>query len=154
VTLSPRALLGAAPALIVLSGSFLLSRECLSEANRPERQDRSVVGSRPETVLAATAEDEDRLHRVAIKDETVDDLFCDRLTLEDAVARFEMLTAAAEAGGGSSGGPSGTPTERAVYQVLCFARVQARHKPERFAAPLARLESDAEAFLARTQRSH
>jgi hypothetical protein len=155
VTLSPRALLGAAPAVIVLAGSFLLSRTCLSEADRAEGPSAASVGSRGETVQPATAADEDRLHRVAIKDETVDDLLCGRLTFEEAIARFELLAASAEAGDAPSARVGGnTATQRAVYQVLSFARVRANHRDEQYAGPLARVEAEAEAFLARTQQSN
>jgi hypothetical protein len=155
VTLSPRALLGAVPALIVLAGSFLLSREYLAETDRSNSWADGEARAHGETVQWPTAQDEDRLHRVALKQETVDDLMDGRLTLEEAVARFEMLSAAAESSdSGAVQSPGNTPTERAVHQVLSYAHVRASREAERLVVPLARVESEAEAFLARVRMTH
>ena len=131
MTLSPRALLGAAPALLVVAGSFLLSRACQRDAERPA----SEAGSfRAETVLLPSPKDEERLHRVALKQEAVDDLLDGRITLEEAASRFETV--------------SDLTLDLAVHQVLVFARVGANHNRDRYGEALARLEAESTSFLA------
>jgi hypothetical protein len=148
-------LLGVAPALIVVAGSFLLSREYAAEADRARARDEKAGRGQGELVLRPSAEDEERLHRVALKEETVADLLAGRLTLADAVDRFEMLSRSAREGEQPAvSGPAVTDTGRAVHQILSFARVCAAHQPERFGGAVARLESEAEAFLARQRATH
>jgi hypothetical protein len=148
---SPRALLGAAPAVIVLAGSFVLSRQCQPDSGRADAHGAVASRACAETVLPVTPEDEDRLHRVAIKEETVDDLLDGRLSVEDAVDRFEMLVGSAGPGNRFQGS---TTTERAVYQVISYARVRCEQEHSRYAAAMARVEAEAEAILARTRQTH
>jgi hypothetical protein len=142
VTLSPRALIGVAPALVVLVGSFALSRQYMREVKRAESE--VVIRYGGEVMIPPSAEDQERLHRVALKLETVDDLMDQRITLAEAVERFEALDAAPEALGNMRASLSGdTDAERALNQVISFARVRASQQPKRFNAALARLESAA-----------
>jgi hypothetical protein len=139
---SPRALLGVAPAFVVVAGSFVLSRACLREAGNSGNAESIPV--RSEIVARPSAEDEERLHRVALKQEAVEDLLTGQLTLAETVERFEMLSTSAEAQANlqTSGhrDPDGDP---AVSQVLAFARVRTAQDPHRFGAALARLEAQA-----------
>jgi hypothetical protein len=145
--LSPRALFGVAPALIVFVGSFVLSRQSVRDSVL-ETADGAVEPSRSETIVWPTAEDEDRLHRVALKQETVDDLLEGRLTLTEAIERFESLTTSDEAisnlrvsGGGE------TDAERTRNQLMAYARVRVAMEPKRFEAALARLEASTKSSI-------
>lgn len=135
---SPRALLGVAPALVVVAGSFVLSRACLHEANNPGAA--QAIHVRSEIVERPSAEDEERLHRVALKQEAVEDLLNGELTLAETVERFELLSTSAEAQANLRSAGHGEP---AVNQVLAFARVRAAQDVPRFGATLARLEAEA-----------
>jgi hypothetical protein len=139
---SPRALLGVAPALVVVAGSFVLSRACLRESSRPGAAD--PISERSEIVARPSAEDEDRLHRVALKQEAVEDLLNGELTLAETVERFEMLSTSAEAQANlRSSGLVDPDVEPVVSQVLAFARIRAAQDRPRFGAALARLEAQA-----------
>jgi len=139
---SPRALLGVAPAIVVLVGSFMMSRACLRENSTREAVESDA--SRSEVVVSPTAEDDERLHRVALKQEAVDDLLGGQLTLDEAVERFEMLSESPEARANlRTARRAGLDDDPAVNQVLLFARVRAAQDPKRFAAALARLEAEA-----------
>ena len=72
-----------------------------------------------EVMVGQSAEDQERLHRVALKLEAVDDLMDRRITLAEAVERFEALDAAPEALSNMRASLAGnTDTERALNQVL------------------------------------
>lgn len=136
---SPRALVGVAPALLVLVGSLALSREYRREAESSDK-----ARSNSETMIWPSAEDEERLHRTALKQEAIEDLLNGRLTLAEAVERFEMLSASPEAQTNMRLSVRGsTDEERALKQVLAFARIRAAQEPKRFDAALARLEAEA-----------
>lgn len=142
-----RALLGVAPALIVLAGSFAMSRDCVREPGVCEGDGSEGDSNLSEVVVWPSAEDQDRLRRVALKQESVEDLLTGQITLADAVERFETLFESSEGrtnlrtpvAGDSDG-------ERALNQVLAFARVRAGQDPDHFGPALARVESAAKAF--------
>ena len=138
----PRALVGVAPALVVVAGSFLLGRVCLKQRDELRDKDVDVVAVRGETMLWPTKDDEDRLHRVALKQETAEDLLIGRLTLAEAIERYETLAAGAD----GPQGPGDTDAERAINQVLSFARIRAAQAPQRYAARKAELESEARTY--------
>lgn len=142
---SPRALLGVAPALIVVAGGLALARHHDREAASNER----AAGQRlSHTVSYPTADDEARLHRVALRQETAEDLLDGRLTLADAVERFETYSSGAEALANLRESMAGqSDRERVVNQVLSFVRVRAFQEPDRFAAALARVEGEAKEFV-------
>jgi hypothetical protein len=143
---SPRALLGVAPALIVAAGSFALARQHDREAALAGAVD---PRSPCETVCFPTATDEDRLHRVALKLESAEDLMSGRLTLAEAVERFETWAAAPEARTNLRTQMRGrSDRERAVNQVVAFVRTRTAQEPARFAAALVRVEAEAKAFIA------
>jgi hypothetical protein len=136
VALSLRALAGVTPALVVVGGSFWLGRMCLQESARME----TVVSKvESETMLRPTPEDEDRLHRVALKQETAEDLLDGRLTFAQAIDRYVTLLNSSD----DPQGPGETETDRAANQLLSFARVRATRDPQRFAERMAQLQSDA-----------
>ena len=141
---SPRALLGVAPALIVVAGSFALSRHHDREAAPDEQFAQKRL---TETVSFPSADDQARLHRVALKQESAEDLLDGRLTLAEAVERFETYSSAPESLANLRESMAGqSDRERAVNQVLSFVRVRAAQEPARFAAALARVEDEAKAF--------
>jgi hypothetical protein len=143
---SPRALLGVAPALIVVAGSLALARHHERESPSDEALARQPLSER---VSFPTADDEARLHRVALKQETADDLLDGRLTLAEAVERFETYSSAPEALANLRGSLGGrTDRERSVNQVLAFVRVRAAQEPARYRPALERIEADARAFVA------
>ena len=148
---SPRALLGVAPALVVVAGSFVLARHHNREAALAETaESQNCV----ETVCFVSPRDEDRLHRVALKLETAEDLMDGRLSLDEAVERFETVSAAPESLANLRAALRGrSDRERAVNQVLAFARTRASQEPARFATALARVEADARAFLTGAPRT-
>ena len=83
-------------------------------------------------MILPSADDEDRIHRVALKHEAVMDLLDGRLTLDEVVARFCVVTADSpealanlrECGDGT------TDEQRFIHQVVAFARVQAGRDPQ------------------------
>jgi predicted component of type VI protein secretion system len=110
-----------------------------------------VVRYGGEVMVSPSAEDQERLHRVALKLETVDDLMDRRITLAEAVERFEALDAAPEALSNIRASLGGnTDAERTLNQVLSFARVRASQQPKRYNAALARLEAEARSPAAPT----
>lgn len=138
---SPRALLGVAPALVVVAGSYVMSRACLHESARPTN-DGDLASVQGEIVALPTTEDRDRLHRVALKQEAVEELLDGQLTLADAVERFEMVSTSAEARANlRTAGRADPDVDPAITEVLAFARVRAAKDP-RYAATLARLEAE------------
>lgn len=140
---SPRALLGVAPALIVVAGSFVMSRACLRESGRPVA-DGDPAADHGEIIALPSTADEDRLHRVALKQEAVEELLDGQLTLAEAAERFEMLSRSAEARANlRTAGRTDPGADPAVSQVLAFVRVRAATDPRRYAAALARVEADA-----------
>jgi hypothetical protein len=139
---SPRALLGVAPALVVVAGSFVLSRACLRESKSPGAAD--PTSERSEIIARPSAEDEERLHRVALKQEAVEDLLNGELTLAETAERFEMLSTSAEAQANlRTSGRVDPDVDPAMSQVLAFARIRAAQDLPRFGTVLARLEAEA-----------
>jgi hypothetical protein len=135
--------LGVAPALVVVVGSFVMSRACLRETGRPTG-DGDKASANGEIVALPSTEDEDRLHRVALKQEAVEELLDGQLRLAEAVDRFEMLSTSAEARANlRTAGRADPEADPAVSQVLAFARVRAATDPRRYAAMLARVEAEA-----------
>lgn len=136
-----RAALCAAPTILVLAGSAYLGDRSRGERARPPADDRTPG----EIMIATTADDEDRIHRVALKYEATVDLLEGRMTFDEAVARFwevtsgspESLTFLHEATDGT------TDEERIIHQVVAFARVQAAKDPQRYRAIFERLEREA-----------
>ena len=149
---SLRALLGVAPALIVVAGSFALARHHAQESPRAEALAQQLRG---ETIAPMTREDKDRVHRVALKQETAEDLLTGHLTLAEAVERFELLSSAPRTLETPRGSLAGQPDrERAVNQVVSFVRVRASMQAAQFEAALARIEAEAAAFTADTPQLH
>jgi uncharacterized protein YlaI len=141
VIISPRVLIGAAPALVVVAGSFLLSRVYVHDQERTAKS--AAITNEP--VSQPTAADEECQHRLAIKLECTDDLLSGRITFEEAVARFESLIGVQEEEFDPTS--SGSKHQRAIAQALSFARNQARYEAERFQAMLSRIEAEAATLL-------
>ena len=149
---SPRALLGVAPALFVVAGSFALARH-----HGPDGSPDGTLSSDSvaETVSFLSPQDEERLHRVALKQETAEDLLEGRLTLAEAVDRFYTYSSAPESLANlraSLGGRS--DRERVMNQVLSFVRTRVSQEPDRYALARTRLEAEATAYLADSTDSH
>jgi hypothetical protein len=150
----PRAALFAAPALIVFVGSYLI-------ANHAERRSASGLGEpishhQQETIVCVSAEDEERLHRIALKQETAIDLLNGRLTLDEAVMRFVEISSS---GGDEAALPQMdsiglTERERFIHQVIAHARSHVNHGRGRYDAALARLEMEANAIVGANNDSH
>jgi hypothetical protein len=134
-----RALVAATPVVLVLGGIFFMSRD--PEPGAPHDPTECLEDGCP-TVLTLTAEDEERMHRLALKTETAIDLLDGRMTVADAAARFLELSASdpesldnmRKASEGS------TDEEKALDQLLAFARIQAIRQPERYAAAFAQAQ--------------
>jgi len=138
-----RTLLTVALPVLLLAGSLLISR--YGQAGSMKRVDDdtpSVV-----TMQAVSAEDEDRMQRVAIKEETALDMLDGRLTVEEAAAQFlEVASSDPEALENMRLSPGDTDEERALFQLISFARVQAGRQPKRYGAALARVEQAAKSL--------
>ena len=144
-----RAALCAAPGIIVLAGSAWLADRAREEHVQAAagREDREVI-------VATSAADDDRMHRVALKYEAVIDLLDGRLTLDQVLTRFWDVTAGCpEALANLRHGRTATTTDEEclVQQVLAFARVHAARHPKRYGPVFARLESAAQS---RSAESH
>ena len=154
--LSPRAGLCAAPALIVFLGTCLTVNLVEREPAAGPAPERVASGELLPPLSALSAEEEDRVHRIALKQEIAVDLLDGRITLADAVARFGELAASdpealehlRQAGAGE------TDDQRAVYQVLAFARGQAARHRGRYAGTLARLEAEAASLAGSGNSAH
>ena len=149
MTISPRALIGALPALLVVVGSLIMSRKVAHEADRTEYS----VLVRADELWYPSIEDEDRLHRLALKQETVEDLLDGRLSLQEATERFESFAKLAELDPDPLHQPSDdTNRQRALQQVLAYAHVRANQNPERFASAVKHLDEVAASLFAGTNR--
>lgn len=139
---SPRALLGAAPAVIVVAGSYAMSRACLHDNAAREAAEQNMCVC--EVIARPTAGDEERLHRVALKQEAIEDLLNGEITLAETVERFEMLSETPEAKANLRVAGRVDPRRSpAVNQVLAFARIRAAQEPRRFRAVLNWIEAEA-----------
>jgi hypothetical protein len=141
-----RAALCAAPTILVLAGSAWLAHRAQT-GSRPQGEMDPTGGT---TVVWPSEADYDRLHRVALKQETVLDLLDGRLTFEAAAERFLELTIASPETLANLRQTSfgDTDEERAVHQLLVFARVQAARDRARYGDALARLELEAQSARA------
>ena len=147
---SPRALLGVAPAVVVVVGSFALARH----HDRPDNTDAEFAHNYGEMIEFPSVQDEDRLHRVALKQETVEDLLDGRLALAQAIDRFEAWMSVRESGENVRTLVSGrSDRERAINQMMSFVRIRASQEPARFNVVLARIEAEAASFIAEVTRN-
>jgi len=147
-----RALVAATPVVLVLGGIFVMSRE--PEQGTLDDSTECTEAMCP-SVLRLNGQDEERLHRLALKTETAADMLDGRLSVAEAAARFLELSASdpeslenmREASAGT------TDEDKALDQLLKFARVQARREPARYAAAFAQAEQWAKSNerLRRTQ---
>lgn len=142
MTLSLRACLGTAPALVVVAGSFLLSRVYFNEVERDRQRRLSPDNLAGETIVGVSAENADRMHRVALKEETVTDLLEGRLSLAAAVQRFEQMARLDENGDIAGARFGGSGTRQILYQIQSFARSQAACFPERLGPQFAQLREE------------
>jgi hypothetical protein len=151
VTSALRAALCAAPTIIVLAGSAWIAQVA---DGKPERASASVPDQ--ETVNWPSREDEDRIHRLAIKQEAAADLLNGLLTLEETIARFrDVIDSSPECLNNLRlTVPGDTDEERIVNQIVLFARVHAGTDPHRYAAARARLEQQAKSMTAATGPTH
>jgi len=139
-----RALLTCAIPVLVLAGSFLAShrgQEVVARSAHPG------TSSGIETVKPLTTEDEERMHRVALKEETALDLLDGRMTVEEAAAQFlEVSSSDPESLENMRLAPGDSDQEKALSQLILYARVQAGRKPQRYADALARVEQSAKSL--------
>jgi hypothetical protein len=144
--LSWRAAICAAPTVLVLAGSAWLAQRSNTELESAREAD--PTGG--VTVVWPSAEDNERLHRVAVKQETVVDLLDGRLSFDAAAERFwELTSSSPEALAQLRDKKLGdSDEERVRNQLLVFARVQAARDRGRYAAALARVEDEARTSVA------
>ena len=136
-----RAVLAWSPAVIVLLGILLLSRN--GETSKAEDDRNSSVD---EPIIGLSTADQDRVHRIALKQETAIDMLDGRFTVEEATQRFleisasdpECLDHLRRSARGA------TDDDKAFNQLMMFARIQARSDPQRFRAALDRAEQVAQ----------
>lgn len=128
-----RALIAITPAIFVLASIFFMS----SDTDLGSAKGTTVCAEDDcVSVQLASAQDQARVHRLALKTETAIDMLDGRLSVDDAAARFLELSASdpesLEHMRQSCSGA--TDEEKALDQLLAFARVQAVRQPKRFAA--------------------
>jgi len=139
-----RALITCAIPILFLAGSLLISHRGQEVVAKSAHQESS---SGVETVKPLTLEDEERMNRVALKEETALDLLDGRLTLEEAAAQFlEIASSDPESLDNMRMAPGDTTEEKSLSQLISYARVQAGRKPDRYADALARIERSAKSL--------
>lgn len=108
------------------------------------------------TTIPASQESEDRIHRVALKQEAISDMLDGRLTLAETASRFWDVSVDDESAMNNLRHtmPGRTDDELIVHQVLTYARVQTNSNPKRFAARLAHIEIEARSFRLQSFVSH
>jgi hypothetical protein len=110
-----------------------------------DRQD--TASPEMETMLWLSPGDEERMHRVALKQETVLDMLDGRLTVAEAADRFlEVSSSHPESLEHLRLSPGENDEEKALSQLVTFARVQASRRPQRYEAALARVEQAAKSL--------
>ncbi|HVK12534.1 MAG TPA: hypothetical protein VM597_27545 [Gemmataceae bacterium] len=139
MTAYPRAALCAAFTFASLAGAGLVART----AAAPRPPEPAVVNT-----FWPDAETEERVHKVAFRQETVADLMTGYVSLEAAVERFWDLSTGTPQSLVSLRNtiPGATDEERVVAQVLMFARVHASKEPGRWESRMAQLETEAASF--------
>jgi hypothetical protein len=140
VSFLPRAVIGAAPALFLLVAGALLIQKY--------RPDQKSTAEDTESAVRPTADDEETLHRTALKQETAIDLLDGRLTMAEAVERFHECSATSSRSLDSLRDQyvGANENEKIVHQVLSFARIHALRNPDRYGHTFARLEAEARAL--------
>jgi len=151
VTSALRAALCAAPTIIVLAGSAWIAQVADGKPERP-----SISMPDQETVNWPSPEDEERIHRLAIKQEAVADLMNGVLTLEETIARFrDVIDSSPECLHNlRQTVPGDTDDERIVNQIVLFARVHATTNPRLYGSTMARLNQEARSMTAATVPTH
>jgi hypothetical protein len=125
---SLRILFAWSPAAIVLLGILLLSGN--GEPGAPDAASELPVEEEMQSVSAA---DQDRVHRIALKQETVIDLLDRRLTVHEAVQRFlEISSSDPESLDHLRKAVGDTDEEKALHQLIAFARTHANRNAARF----------------------
>jgi hypothetical protein len=138
-----RTLLTVALPVLLLVGSLLLSQ--YGQAGDIKEVEDATPAI--QTMCPVSAEDEDRMQRVALKEETALDMLDGRLTVEEAAAQFlKVASSDPESLEYMRLAPGDTDEERALFQLISFARVQAGRKLERYGAALARVEQTAKSL--------
>ena len=133
-----RALIGAMPAILVLAGIFFMSRDAelvpTTTANARRRKPKPFNSRRPRTSRECTG--------WCSKQEAAIDMLNGLLTVDDEAARFLELSASdaksLEHLRESTAGR--TDEEKALQQLLAFARVQSARDPKRYANAYAQAE--------------
>jgi hypothetical protein len=139
-----RTLLTAALPVVLLVGSLLISHygqdRALNDAEDAKTPD-------IETMYAVSPEDEDRMQRVALKEETALDMLDGRLTVEEAATQFlEVASSDPASLENMRLSPGDTDEEKALSQLVSYARVQAGRQPQRYRAAFARVEQVAKSL--------
>jgi hypothetical protein len=110
--------------------------------------------SEQEVMLCVSPADEERLHRVALKQETAIDLLNGRLTFDEAVMQFIEISAGDEDPSLRVHGSSLTDRERMIQQVIAHVRSHATHNRGRYDVELARIEAEANAAMPARIETH
>jgi hypothetical protein len=139
VTAYPRAALCAAFTFASLAGAGLVARSAAAPRPAPPAV---------ENTFWPDAETEERVHKVAFRQETIADLMNGELSLEAAVERFWDLSTGSEKSLVSLRNtiPGETDEERVIKQVLMFAKVHMSKSPGRYEDRLTQLETEAASF--------
>jgi hypothetical protein len=145
VTLSPRAALLIAPALIVTAGAVLLGRD----ADQAPLFTGWANNSGPDNMLDPSVADQDSARMICQKQAVALDLLCGRCRLEDAADRIVEISESFPQGLDRLrvAWPGRTDRERAIVQAVSFARSLTRREPDRFSEALGRIEKEARVLL-------
>jgi hypothetical protein len=136
----------------VTAGAILLSRHATVSPVAPDR----ISAAGPDNMLEPMFLDNDVARLAYEKQAVALDLLCGRCTLDEAADEFYNLSLPVP---GSldrlrTMWPGRTDHERAMVQVLSFARSLARREPERFGEAIARIESQANSTLSSVTPLH
>lgn len=98
-----------------------------------------------------SADDEDRVRRIAMKHEAIADLFDDRLSPEAALERFWDLTATCPESLNNlrSGVAGSSDEERVANQLVSFARTHAEREPAKHSNRMRLVEATVQSLAAR-----
>ena len=133
----PRAVIGVAPALFLLVAGALLIQKY-----RPDAKSDAEVA---DPGVPLTADDEERMHLAVLKQETAVDVLDGRLTLAHAASRFLhwSTTSPRSIDYLRDHYVGATEEEKAVNQVISYARIHASRNAGRYTEAFARLEAEA-----------
>lgn len=152
MTLSPRAALFIAPALIVTAGAVLLSRH----ADQSPLLTGHGTESGPDNMLDPSVAYDESARATYQKQAVALDLLYGRCKLDEAADRFIEISRSFEQEFDRLRmvWPERSDRELAILQTVLFARSLSRSEPERFGDAMTRIDEDAKSLLGSSTLFH